>query len=43
MRSFGDLHRGAVRMAKGDAAGYAKCARDAPEQQGDRRNAQLAA
>jgi hypothetical protein len=30
-------------MAKGDDTGYAKRARDAPEQQGDRRNAQLAA
>ena len=43
MRTFGDLRRCAVRMAKGDDAGYAKRARDAPEQQGDRRNAQLAA
>jgi hypothetical protein len=30
-------------MAKGDDAGYAKRARDGPEQQGHRRNAQLAA
>ena len=40
--SFGDLHRCAVRMAKGDDTRNTKRTRDAPEHQGTRRNAQLA-
>ena len=42
-RSFGDLHRCAIRMAKGDDTRNTKRTCDAPEQQGARRNAQLAA
>ena len=41
--SCGDLHRCAVRMAKGDDTRNTKRTRDAPEHQGTRRNAQLAA